>query len=153
MFRENLMSAFFAKITIFLILIVIVISNSSFAEDDCNKLEDKVPCLASQGDTWAMYVIARREYDLARTTGDYSKAMEWAYKAKSERRVIVSRLLKMIYISLGKGLHKDPIEAYVWLEEALAESEKNLYVARWIRRLELNMTADQIKEAKERLQK
>ena len=59
----------------------------------------------------------------------------------------------MIYISLGKGLHKDPIEAYVWLEEALAESEKNLYVARWIRRLELNMTADQIKEAKKRLQK
>ena len=68
MFRENLMSAFFAKITIFLILIVIVISNSSFAEEDCNKLEDKVPCLASQGDTWAMCVIARREYDLARTS-------------------------------------------------------------------------------------
>ena len=58
----------------------------------------------------------------------------------------------MIYISLGKGLHNDPVESYVWLEEALSESEKNLYVARWIRRLELNMTSEQLNKAKSRIE-
>ena len=100
----------------------------SFENIKINKFEDKVPCLATSGDTWAMYVMARREYDIARTTGDYSLAMEWAYKAREEKKVVVNRLLKMIYISLGKGLHNDPVESYVWLEEALSESEKNISI-------------------------
>jgi len=135
-------------IIIFSLVFSLLSTNSSVSEEDCNKFEDKVPCLATSGDTWAMYVMARREYDIARTTGDYSLAMEWAYKARAERKVVVSRLLKMIYISLGKGLHNDPVESYVWLKEALSESEKNLYVARWIRRLELNMTSEQLNKAK-----
>ena len=131
---------------------LILLNSYSLAAENCNELEDKVPCLAISGDTWAMYVMARREYDTARTTGDYSLAMEWAYKARAERKVVVSRLLKMIYISLGKGLHNDPVESYIWLEEALSESEKNLYVARWIRRLELNMTSEQLSKAKNRIE-
>ena len=139
-------------IIIFSLVFCLLSANSSVSEEDCNKFEDKVPCLATSGDTWAMYVMARREYDIARTTGDYSLAMEWAYKAREEKKVVVNRFLKMIYISLGKGLHNDPVESYVWLEEALSESEKNLYVARWIRRLELNMTSEQLNKAKSRIE-
>ena len=79
-------------IIIFSLVFCLLSANSSVSEEDCNKFEDKVPCLATSGDTWAMYVMARREYDIARTTGDYSLAMEWAYKEREEKKVVVNRL-------------------------------------------------------------
>ena len=118
------------------------------ATADCVAEEDKVPCLAAKGDPMAMYMMGRRAYEGARTSGDFTEALAWGQKVIRVRRHTGNMLLKMVYLQLGAGGHRDPVQAHVWLRQAIDSSEGNLYLVPWLERLEAKMQPEQIERAR-----
>ena len=118
-------------------------------DPDCVSDEDKVPCLAEKGDPMAMYMMGRRAYEGARVSGDFTEALAWGQKIIKVRRHTGNMLLKMVYLQLGGGEHRDYVQAHVWLREAIDSSEANLYLIPWLERLEARMEPEQIERAKQ----
>jgi hypothetical protein len=141
----------FLKIIIYIFFIVSLFSISANAENsECSAKEDKVLCMALEGDTMAMYVMGRREYTIARKTGDMTKALNWTLKVleNKDSALVASRLLKMIYIQLGEGVHKDYVQAYIWLQEGINKGDDYVYLIRWQERLTYYMSEQQINDAR-----
>ena len=141
----------FLRIIIYIFFIVSLFTISANAENsECSNKEDKVLCMALEGDTMAMYVMGRREYTIARSSGDMTKTLEWTLKvlAHKDKERVANRLLKMIYIQLGEGVHKDYVQAYIWLQEGINKGEDYIYLIRWQERLMYYMTEQQINDAR-----
>ena len=119
------------------------------ADPDCASEEDKVPCLAAKGDPMAMYMMGRRAYEGARVSGDFTEALAWGQKVIKVRRHTGNMMLKMVYLQLGAGEHRDYVQAHVWLREAIDRREENLYLIPWLERLEARMEPEQIERAKQ----
>ena len=118
------------------------------AESDCASETDQVPCLAEQGDSMAMYVMGRRAYDAGRKSGDFTEALEWALKVVKLNKRIGNQMLKMLYLQMGGGVHRDFIQAYIWISEAIASDEKYGYLVPWRERLASKMSPEQLEQAK-----
>jgi hypothetical protein len=141
----------FLRIIIYIFFIVSLFTISANAENsECSNKEDKVLCMALEGDAMAMYVMGRREYTIARKTGDMTKALNWTLKVleNKDSALVASRLLKMIYIQLGEGVHKDYVQAYIWLQEGINKGDDYVYLIRWQERLTYYMTEQQINDAR-----
>ena len=118
------------------------------AEPDCASETDQVPCLAEKGDSMAMYVMGRRAYDAGRKSGDFTEALEWALKVVKLNKRIGNQMLKMLYLQMGGGVHRDFVQAYVWISEAIASDEKYGYLVPWRKRLAAKMSPEQLEQAK-----
>ena len=118
------------------------------AATECVAEEDKVPCLAAHGDPMAMYMMGRRAYEGGRTSGDFTEALAWGRKVIRVRRHTGNMLLKMVYLQLGAGEHRDYVQAHVWLRQAIDGSEDNIYLVPWLERLEAKMEPEQIERAR-----
>ena len=114
----------------------------------CAAEEDKVPCLAALEDPMAMYMMGRRAYEGGRTTGDFTDALAWGRKIIKVRRHTGNMLLKMVYLQLGAGEHRDYVQANAWLRQAIDAREDNMYLIPWLERLETRMEPEQIEKAK-----
>lgn len=123
--------------------------HATAVDPDCASEEDMVPCLAVKGDPMAMYMMGRRAYEGARVSGDFTDALAWGQKVIKVRRHTGNMLLKMVYLQLGAGEHRDYVQAHVWLREAIDSSEANLYLIPWLERLEARMEPEQIERAKQ----
>jgi hypothetical protein len=53
----------------------------------------------------------------------------------------------MVHMQLGWGAHKDYVQAYVWLSEAIAGGSD--YLVTWRKMLTEKMTPEQLAKAKE----
>ena len=123
--------------------------HATATDPNCASEADKVPCLAAKGDTMAMYMMGRRAYEEGRVSGDLTEALAWGQKVIKVRRHTGNMLLKMVYLQLGAGVHRDYVQAHVWLREAIDSSEANLYLIPWLERLEAKMAPEQIERAKQ----
>ena len=123
--------------------------HATATDPDCAAEEDKVPCLAAQEDPMAMYMMGRRAYESGRKSGDFTEALAWGQKVIRVRRHTGNMLLKMVYLQLGAGTHRDYVQAHVWLREAIDSSEENLYLIPWLERLEAKMEPEQIERARQ----
>ena len=118
------------------------------ADPDCASETDKVPCLAEKRDAMAMYVMGRRAYDAGRKSGDFTEALEWAFKVVKVNKRIGNQMLKMLYLQMGGGVHRDFVQAYLWISEAIASDEKYGYLVPWRKRLAAKMSPEQLEQAK-----
>jgi hypothetical protein len=118
------------------------------AAADCPSGDEGMHCRAEQGDPVAMYVLGRRAYEDARTSGDFTAALDWARRLVAAKEKNGERLLTMVHLQLGWGAHRDYVQAYVWLSEGIAGGNESL--RRWRDKLVEKMTAEQVAQAKER---
>ena len=139
----------------FVLCAVVLLAVTTLAHDataqaaiECVAEEDKVPCLAETGDPMAMYMMGRRAYEGARETGDFTEALAWGQKVIRVRQHTGNMLLKMVYLQLGAGGHRDHIQAHVWLRQAIDSREANLYLVPWLERLEVMMEPEEIERAR-----
>ena len=121
-------------------------SRVAAADADCPAGDEWVACAAEHGDRAAMYAIGRRTYDEARTSGDFTEALKWSRKLAATKEKNGDRLLKMVYLQLGWGVHRDYPQAYTWLSEAIASGDD--YLVPWRKMLIEKMTPEQLVEAK-----
>ena len=122
------------------------IHHASAAETPCPSADNPAPCQADMDDRMAVYARGRDAYDNARTSGDFSEALALARQLAALGDKNGERLLKMVYLQLGWGAHRDYVQAYGWLSEGIAGGAD--YLARWRQILTEKMTADQLAEAK-----
>ncbi len=94
----------------------------------------------------AIYVKGRDAYDGARTSGDFSEALALSRQLAAKGDKNGERLLKMVYLQLGWGAHRDYVQAYVWLSEGIAGGGD--YLVAWRNKLMEKMTPEQVAEAK-----
>jgi TPR repeat protein len=93
-----------------------------------------------------MSVMGRRAYERARTSGDFASALDWSRRLATAGDGNGKRLLKMVYLELGFGAHRDYVQAYVWLSEAIAAGDD--YLLQWRKMLEEKMTPEQVVQAR-----
>ncbi len=130
-------------------ILVLALASSlatSAADVSCPGGEADYPCRAEQGDTAAMYIVGREAYEQARQSGDFAEALRWARALSTQGQKNGERLLKMTYIQLGSGGHKDYVQAYLWLSEAAAGGAD--YLDHWRKRLLEKMSPEQAVEAR-----
>jgi hypothetical protein len=94
----------------------------------------------------AMYAVGRKAYDDGRQSGDFTEALSWSRKLAAAKEKNGERLLKMVYLQLGWGAHRDYVQAYVWLSEAIAGGDD--YLVQWRKMLVDKMTPEQVAQAK-----
>lgn len=121
------------------------ISPATAAETQCPSEDSSAPCQADE-DRIAVYVKGRNAYDNARMSGDFSEALALSRQLAAQGDRNGERLLKMVYLQLGWGAHRDYVQAYVWLSEGIAGGGD--YLVRWRQILAEKMTSDQVAEAK-----
>ena len=115
------------------------------AETACTS-DDEAVCKAEKDERMALYTLGRNAYDTARTSGDFTEAVRVSRKLATNGDKNGERLLKMVYIQLGSGAHRDNVQAYVWISEGIAEGFD--YAPLWRKKLTEKMTPDQLAEAK-----
>ena len=95
------------------------------------------------------YVKGRDAYENARTAGDFSEAYALSRNLALQGDKNGERLLKMVYMQLGWGAHRDYVQAYGWLSEGIADGEKYLVI--WREKLIAKMTPDQLATEKKQI--
>ena len=95
-----------------------------------------------------MYAVGRQAYDDARVAGDFAAALDWARRLVALKDKNGERLLKMVHLQLGWGKHRDPVQAYVWLSEAITAGDD--YVRSLRNGLAGKMTPEQVADARKR---
>ncbi|MBI1397811.1 MAG: hypothetical protein GC151_17705 [Betaproteobacteria bacterium] len=112
----------------------------------CPPSDDSPECKADRDERVMMYDKGRAAYDRARTDGDFTEAFSYARKLYARHDKNGERLLKMTYMQLGWGHHKDYVQAYRWLSQGIDEGIKYLPV--WREKLAEKMTPEQLEQAK-----
>lgn len=107
---------------------------------------DEAKRQADEAERIAIFVRARKGYEDARTSGDFSEPLALSRQLAAQGNRAGKALLKMVYIQLGLGAHRDNVQAYRWLSEGIAGGAD--YLVKWRERLEGKMTPDQIADAK-----
>jgi hypothetical protein len=116
------------------------------AGSECPSGDEWIPCQAENGDPMAMYVMGRRAYEEARTSGDFTAALNWSRKLVAAKEKNGERLLKMVYIQMGWGAHRDYVQAYMWLDLSSA-GEEGFYAVGSRSEVAAKMTPGQILQA------
>jgi hypothetical protein len=119
------------------------------ADDDlgCASTDEAV-CKADKDERVAQYAKGRESYENARTGGDFSEAYALARNLAIRGDKNGERLLKMVYMQLGWGNHRNYLQAYDWLSEGIADGEK--YLVTWREKLIGKMTPEQLTAAKKK---
>jgi hypothetical protein len=125
-----------------------MVRSSAAEQSGCPAGDEWLACRARTGDPGAMYALGRTAYEAARTSGDFSQALHWARRLNAMGDKNGERLLKMVYLQLGWGNHRDYVQAYVWLSEGIAGGDS--YLVKWRKTLAEKMTPEQLAAAKQR---
>jgi len=118
-------------------------------EAGCPSGDQWLACRARAGDQGAMYSLGRNAYEAARSSGDFSEAFDWARRLDKLGDKNGERLLKMVYMQMGWGNHRDYVQAYVWLSEGINGGAD--YLVQWRKMLAEKMTAEQLATARKSL--
>jgi len=90
--------------------------------------------------------VGRSAYETARTSHDFTEALDWARRLDKMGDKNGERLLKMVYMQMGWGAHRDYVQAYAWLSEGIAGGAE--YLVQWRKMLAEKMTPEQVAAAK-----
>ena len=118
---------------------------SAAAQTACPTGPEGNRCKAENGDPMAMYMVGREAYAAGRENGDLSDALAWARRARDAGYRGGRMLLKMVYVQMGEGTHRDHVQAHGWLTDAIEAGED--YLEPWLGRLEAKMTGGELERA------
>ena len=111
------------RVTLTTLALIITSVPSAYAEDGfvC-PLEDEKEC-AYENESLSLFIKGRDAYDHGREIGDLSQAREIGYQLAARKNKNGRILLKMIYMEIRMGGHKNYVQAYDWVEEAMQRNE------------------------------
>ena len=85
-------------------------------------LEDEKEC-AFENENLSLFIKGRDAYDHGREVGDLSEARDIGYQLAARKNKNGRVLLKMIYMEIRMGGHKNYVQAYDWVQEAMQRNE------------------------------
>ena len=105
-----------------LALVVISVPHAYAEEDFVCPLEDEKEC-AFENENLSLFIKGRDAYDRGREVGDLSEARDIGYQLAARKNKNGRVLLKMIYMEIRMGGHKNYVQAYDWVQEAMQRNE------------------------------
>ena len=119
----NILSHSAWRVTLTTLVLVITSVPSAYAEEGfvC-PLENEKEC-AFENENLSLFIKGRDAYDRGREIGDLSEAREIGYQLAARKNKNGRVLLKMIYMEVRMGGHKNYVQAYDWVEEAMQRNE------------------------------
>lgn len=119
----NILSHSAWRVTLTTLVLVITSVPSAYAEEGfvC-PLENEKEC-AFENENLSLFIKGRDAYDRGRETGNLSEAREIGYQLAARKNKNGRVLLKMIYMEIRMGGHKNYVQAYDWVEEAMQSNE------------------------------
>ena len=112
---------------------------------------DEAEC-AFENESLSIFIRCQDAYNKGRETGDLTEARSLARQLLERNNKYGKRMMRFIYVALSQGSHKNLVEAYRWLDEALEKGEQ--YQRTDIERLRNNLAAkmneQQLTEAKKK---
>lgn len=84
--------------------------------------EDEKEC-AYENESLSLFIKGRDAYDHGREIGDLSQARDIGYQLAARKNKNGRVLLKMIYMEIRMGGHKNYVQAYDWVQEAMQRNE------------------------------
>lgn len=85
--------------------------------------ENEKEC-AFENESMSLFIKGRDAYDHGREIGNLSEARVIGTQLVARKNKNGKQLLKMIYMSVRMGGHKNNVEAYQWVEESIARKEE-----------------------------
>ncbi len=119
----NILSHSSWRVTLTTLVLFITSVPSAYAEEGfvC-PLENEKEC-AFENENLSLFIKGRDAYDRGRETGNLSEAREIGYQLAARKNKNGRVLLKMIYMEIRMGGHKNYVQAYDWVEEAMQRNE------------------------------
>ena len=107
----------------FALVLASLASNISHAQEGfvC-PYEDEKEC-AYENESLSLFIKGRDAYDHGREIGDLSQARDIGYQLAARKNKNGRVLLKMIYMEVRMGGHKNYLQAYEWVQEAMQRNE------------------------------
>lgn len=106
--------------------LLITLANSPMAyaqqESECPPYIDNKEC-AYEHESLSLFIKGRDAYDRGREMGDLTEAREIGYQLAARKNKNGRVLLKMIYMEIRMGGHKNYTQAYDWVNEAMQRNE------------------------------
>ena len=138
---------------------VIVCSALFFAPQVAVAEEDAFVCMsgdeaecAFENESLSLFIRCQEAYNKGRETGDLTEARSLARQLLDRKNKYGKRMMRFIYVALSQGSHKNLVEAYRWLDEALANGEQyqRTDIERLRNTLATKMTEQQLAEARKK---
>jgi len=138
---------------------VIVCSALFFAPQVAVAEEDAFVCMsgdeaecAFENESLSLFIRCQEAYNKGRETGDLTEARSLARQLLDRKNKYGKRMMRFIYVALSQGSHKNLVEAYRWLDEALANGEQyqRTDIERLRNTLAAKMTEQQLAEARKK---
>ncbi len=79
---------------------------------------------AYENESLTLFIRCRDAFDKGRETGDLTEARTLAKQLVERKNKYGKRMMKIIYVALSTGSHKNYVEAYRWIEEGIANNEQ-----------------------------
>ncbi len=113
--------------------------------------EDEKEC-AFENESMALFIKGRDAYDKGRETGDLSESRKIAQELVQRKNKYGKRMMKMIYMRVAAGEHKNYVEAYRWVQDGIANDEKyaRLDLNHVLEQLSAKMTPEQLAEVQKK---
>lgn len=84
--------------------------------------ENEKEC-AFENESLSLFIKGRDAYDRGREIGDLTEAREIGYQLAARKNKNGKALLKMVYMEIRMGGHKNYVQAYDWVQEAMQRNE------------------------------
>ncbi|MSQ65555.1 MAG: hypothetical protein EXR37_04260 [Limnohabitans sp.] len=91
-------------------------------EPACPSYFDESQC-KFENESLSLFIKGRDAYDHGREIGDLTQAREIGYQLAARKNKNGRALLKMIYMEIRMGGHKNYVQAYDWVQEAMQRNE------------------------------
>ena len=124
---------------------------ASAAEDAFVCMEETQEKCDDENKNMELFIKGRDAFDRGRETGDFREAHDYAAELLARKDMRHGKgLMKFIYLQLGKGAHKNLVEAYRWVAADIAAgmTYPRLDLERVLAQVAARMTPEQLAEAK-----
>lgn len=119
----NILSHRSWRVALTTLALAIITAPAAQAQDEAAcPYEDAKEC-AFENENLSLFIKGRDAYDHGREIGDLSEARDIGYQLAARKNKNGRVLLKMIYMEIRMGGHKNYVQAYDWVNEAMQRNE------------------------------
>lgn len=124
---------------------------ASAAEDAFVCMDESKEKCDEENQNLQLYIQGHDAFDRGRESGDLGEARKIARELMKRNDMKHGKaLMKYVYVQVMQGVHKNPVEAYRWAAQDIADgtSYPRLNLERVMEQLAAKMTPEQLAEAK-----
>ena len=129
---------------------LLLAASGAQAEDAFKCMEETQEKCDFENENLRLFIQGRDAFERGMETGDFTETRVIGQKLAERKNKYGNRLLKMVYVQVGFGKHKDFVQAHRWLDEEIKSGHgfARLDLEKTMAKLEALMTPEQLAAAR-----